>query len=121
MRKLRGSVVAAVTAALVLTSFNVDVARAAQPAGASAQGAAVATTDNSATWDLSARKRYRRHHNNAAAVAAVIGVFGTIAALAAADRHRHRHYYYDDRPYYGPHYYYGPRPGYRHYRWHHHW
>jgi hypothetical protein len=59
-------------------------------------------------------------HGNAAVLGAVAGLFGTVAAIAAADRYRDQ-YYYDDGPYYGyggP-YAYGPAygGGYRH--WHH--
>jgi uncharacterized membrane protein YidH (DUF202 family) len=44
----------------------------------------------------SAEARSRHHHRgNAAAVGAVIGLFGVIAAAAAADSYRER--YYDNR------------------------
>lgn len=78
----------------------------------------------------SAEARSRHHHSraNAAALGAVLGVFGTIAALAAQDRYRDR-YYYGPGPYYGGPYAYAPPPGYfyrhrywRHRHWHHrHW
>jgi len=62
------------------------------------------------------------HRGNAAALGAVVGVFGTIAALAAADQYRDGYYgcYDCGGPYYaypGPRYYGG---GYRHWH-HHHW
>jgi hypothetical protein len=71
----------------------------------------------------SAEARSRHHHGraNAAVLGAVIGVFGTIAVLAAQDRYRDR-YYYGRGPYYGGPYAYGPPPVYyyRHRHWHHH-
>jgi hypothetical protein len=74
----------------------------------------------------SAEARSRHHHNrgNAAVAGAVIGLFGTIATLAARDAYRDR--YYGGGPNYGGlyAYSYGPRYyGYRHhYRdRHHHW
>ena len=91
---LRGSIAAILGAALVFSSLSFN----------------------------SAEARSRHHNrNNAAVVGAVLGVFGTIAALAAADRYRERRYY--GNPYYGPSYgapYYPPVYRYRHRR-HHHW
>ncbi|MBI1202901.1 MAG: hypothetical protein GC182_10350 [Rhodopseudomonas sp.] len=75
----------------------------------------------------SAEARSRHHHSraNAAALGAVLGVFGTIAALAARDRYRDGYYYYGPGPYYGGPYAYAPAPRYYYYRhryWHHrHW
>jgi hypothetical protein len=73
------------------------------------------------------------HHGNAAALGAVMGMFGTIAAIAAADQYRHRYYdgdpYYYDAPYGygGPYVYsyggyggYGGGHGYHGYHGHHH-
>jgi hypothetical protein len=69
------------------------------------------------------------HHRNAAVFGAVAGLFGTIAAIAAADQYRDA--YYDGGPYYygygGP-YVYGPsyggyghwHGGHRGYHGHHH-
>jgi len=66
-----------------------------------------------------------RSRGDAAALAAIVGVFGTIAAIAAADAARDRYdgpYY--GAPYYGPGPYYGvphPAPYWRHGRrspWH---
>ena len=96
MRSLKGSIVAVVTAAVVLGSFGVN----------------------------SAEARTRHYHRGNAAVAgAVLGMFGTIAALAAADSYRDRYYGggYDGPYAYGPAYGYAPYyGGYRH--WHHrHW
>jgi hypothetical protein len=78
------------------------------------------------TIGLTPAEARHRHYGNAAAVAAVVGLFGTIAALAAADQYRDDYYGYG--PYYGGYYpapyaYYGG--GYRGYRyggghWHHH-
>lgn len=71
-----------------------------------------------------ARSRYHHSRANAAALGAVLGVFGTIAALAARDRYRDR-YYYGPGPYYGGPYAYAPPPRYYYYghrHWHHrHW
>ena len=64
-----------------------------------------------------------RHHSraNAAAVGAVIGLFGTIATLAARDSYRDRYYYGGGPYYYGaPYAYYPPVYRYGHHR-HHHW
>ena len=76
--------------------------------------AAVAFTSASFT-PASARSR-----GDAAALAAIVGVFGTIAAIAAADAYRDHHpHYYGHRPYYGgpyappPAYYGGPYGPYR--------
>jgi hypothetical protein len=66
------------------------------------------------------------HRGNAAVLGAVLGVFGTVAALAAADRYDHYYGYpYYDGPYGyyyggGPYGYYAPRH-YAYHRWHHHW
>jgi hypothetical protein len=96
MRNLKKYIAAALAAAVVLTSIGITSADARS-----------------------------RHHNrgNAAAAAAVIGLFGTVAALAAADSYRGRYYYgspYDGPYAYGPAYGYAPRYyGYRHH--HRHW
>lgn len=95
MRSLKGSIVAALAAAVVLSSISFNAAEA----------------------------RSRHHRGNAAAVGAVVGLFGTIAALAAADSYRDR-YYYGGGPYYGaygPGYGYAPRYYYRHRHHHRHW
>jgi hypothetical protein len=97
MRSLKGSIAAALAAAVVLSTISFNAAEA-RP----------------------------RHYNrgNAAAVGAIVGLFGTVAALAAADSYRDR-YYYGGGPYYGAYgpgygYYGGPRYyGRRHY--HRHW
>lgn len=77
---------------------------------------------------VSSAEARSRHYNrgNAAAVGAVIGLFGVIAAAAAADSYRDRYYgrpYYGPGPYaYGPGYgYYAPRYRYRHHRHHGYW
>lgn len=52
-----------------------------------------------------ASAHYRHwHHGNAAVLGAVLGVFGTIAAVAAANRYRDDYYAYG----YGEPYYYAP-------------
>ena len=122
MQKVRSSIAAVLAAGLMATSFDPGAAQTADRAAApptSKFAIAAAANGGTETWDLSAR---RRHRGNAAALAAVVGVFGTIAALAAADRHRRDRYYYG-RPYYGPTYHYGPvyRHRYRHRHWHRHW
>jgi hypothetical protein len=62
---------------------------------------------------------YRRHNNDAAAAAAMIAIFGTVAALIAADQARdnHRRHYRHYGPAYG-----GPDrvPHGRYWRQHHH-
>lgn len=75
-----------------------------------------------------AEARSRRHHGraDAAAVAAAIGIFGTIAALAARDRYRDRYYYDGYGRHYAPPYAYGPPRYYRYrhrhrHRHRHHW
>ena len=110
-RKIRGSIVAALVAALALTSPNLGTAQAASGQRQQAQSAG--------TIDLSARRR--SHRGNAAALGAVIGVFGAIAAIAAADRYRDSYYYGD--PYYGGYGYgapYGYAPVYPYRYGHHH-
>jgi hypothetical protein len=64
---------------------------------ATAAAAAIALT----TFSLQPAAANPRHGNNAAALAAFAAVFGTIAAIVAADHYR-------DRPHYGPGYNYGP-------------
>ena len=91
MRSLKSSIAAALAAAVVLSSISFNAAEA-RP----------------------------RHYNrgNAAALGAVVGLFGVIAAAAAADSYRERNY----GPYAnGPGY--GYAPYYSHRRWHrhHHW
>ncbi len=56
-----------------------------------------------------AHRHWHHHRGNAAVLGAVAGMFGTIAALAAADRYRNDYYYdYDGGPYYdAPYGYYG--------------
>ena len=99
-------------AALALASLNL-----APAAAASHKPAAQSTS-----IELSARSHWR-HRGNAAALGAVLGLFGTVAALAAADRYRGG--YYDGGPYYydAPYGYYGGpyvyAPDHRSYRWHH--
>lgn len=65
MRNLKRSIAAALATAMVLSSIGIG----------------------------SAEARSRHHHRgNAAAVGAMLGVFGTIAALAAADNYRDSYY-----------------------------
>jgi hypothetical protein len=102
MRSLKGTIAAALAAAVVLSSISFNAAEA--------------------------RPRHY-HRGNAAGVAAVAGLFGVIAAAAAADSYGDRYYggrgYYGGGPYYGaygPGYGYGYAPRYYGYRHHHrHW
>ena len=82
-------------AALTLTSLDLVPAYAAT--------SKVPQASQTTTLDFSARRRYR-HYGNRAAVGAVLGMFGVIAGIAAANSYR------DD--YYGDPYYYGPGPYY---------
>jgi hypothetical protein len=96
MRKyLRGSIAAALVAALFFSSLAFNSADARS-----------------------------RHHGraNAAVLGAVLGVFGAVATLAARDAYRDRYYAYGPGPYYAPPYAYYPPPVYRYrYRhWHRH-
>lgn len=100
MRKSRIYIATALAAVMALSSFGFD---AAQAAGRQQTSKPVASTDNSTTIDMSARKRYRRN-NNAAAAAAAIGIIGVIGALAAQNRYRNDYY---GRGYYGRGYYGG--------------
>ena len=122
----RRSMAVALAAAVTLTSLNLVPAQAAAP---KTSGQSQLTQSTAATTDFSARRRHYRR-GNAAALGAVIGVFGAIASIAAAERYRDRYYYGD--PYYGSYYggsyYYGGpyangpvyRYGYGH-RHHRHW
>lgn len=91
MRSLKGVIAAALATAVVIGSLGINSAEA--------------------------RPRHY-HRGNAAAVGAVIGLFGTIAAIAAADSYRDRYY----GPYaYGPGYGYAPYYGHRRWHSHRHW
>lgn len=91
MRTITKGSIAALAAALLFSSIGINSAEA---------------------------RHYHRGRGNAAVAGAVVGLFGTIAALAARDAYRDR--YYGD-PYYGgsPYAYYPPVYRYRH--WHRHW
>lgn len=110
-------IAAAVAAAMTVTTVDLRPALAASPAPV--EKAPVAKSGD-ADFSARKRKRHRSNRGDAAAAAAVLGVFGTIAGLAAASRHRHYYapygYHYGPPPYYGG-YYYAPPPGYYHYRW----
>jgi hypothetical protein len=119
MRSRFSRPIAAVLAgALMLTSLNIVPAQAASGNARHPQ----APPSQTSTTDFSAR---RRHYNrgNAAALGAVIGVFGAIAAMAAADQYRDN-YYYGDPGYgrygYGAPYGYASAYRYRHGHGHHH-
>ena len=114
----RRSIAATLAAAVTLTSLNLAPAQAAAADGT---GQSQVTHSSAVNTELSAR---RRHYNrgNAAALGAVLGVFGAIAAVAAADRYRDN-YYYGGGPYYGPYGYgapYGYAPVYPYRYGHHH-
>jgi hypothetical protein len=124
LRIPRSSAVA-LAIALTLTSIDLTPASAASISGRT-------QASQSSTIDFSARRRW--HRGNAAAFGAILGVFGTIAAVAAANQYRDRYYYYDGSydgsygyvPYgtYGGPYVYGSpfvyAHPYRFRRWHHH-
>ena len=112
----RRTMAAALAAAVTLTSLNLTPAQAAAP---KSTDQSQVTQSTAATTEFSARRRW--HRGNTAALGAVIGMFGAIAAIAAADRYRNRYYYGD--PYYGGYGYggsYGYAPGYRYGHHHHH-
>ena len=92
---MRRSIAAALAGALALSTIAL----------APAQGASDTTT-------FSSVRKHRHHYGNAAAFGAVVGMFGVIAGLAAADRYGDDYYGYYDGPYgyYGS---YGYAPGYR--------
>ena len=121
LKRTSGYIAAALAIALAVTSLDIAPAQAASQAAPKSQSQASQST--ATTTDFSARRRWRG--GNRAALGAVIGVFGTIAALAAADQYRNGYYYGDPGYAYGPGYGYGGR-GYRggrggwHQRHHHH-
>jgi hypothetical protein len=105
-------IAAAAAAAIALTSVSFSPATAAP----------VSKLQTVAAHDLTDVSARRRVHSggNRAALGAVMGVFGLIAGLAAADAYRDRHRYYGAYdPYYGGPYappppaYYGPYGYYR--------
>ncbi len=106
----RRSVAAALAVAVTLTTFNLAPAQAAERKVSGPEFAPATDT----TTDFSARRRHYRR-GNAAALGAVVGVFGAIAAIAAAERYRDGYYYGDPYNYGyfepGP-YYYGGGPYY---------
>jgi len=102
----------ALAAAVALTSLDLAPASAANLAGGT-------QATNTSTIDLSARRRHY-HRGNAAVFGAVAGLFGIVAATAAANSYRHR-YYYGEPYYYGPYGYGAPyayAPSHRFYRGH---
>jgi hypothetical protein len=109
--KCSRAVAAVSAAAIALTSASFAPAMAA-PVSKKESVAMAGDVDVS-----SRRKRYRSYNGNRAALGAVAGIFGTIAAIAAADAYRDRYYrpygYYGHAPYYAPPpYYYGGGPYY---------
>lgn len=113
----RRSIAATLAAAVTLTSLNLAPAQASAADGT---GQSQVTRSSAATTEISARRRHY-HRGNAAALGAVLGVFGAIAAIAAADRYRND-YYYGGGPYYGPYGYGAPVYSYRYGHHHHrHW
>jgi hypothetical protein len=108
--RFSGPVAAALAVAVAVTSLNFCPAQAAPSNSDQSQ----ATQSTAATTDFSARRRHY-HRGNPAALGAVLGIFGTIAAVAAANQYRDRYYYgYYGDPYYyepGPYYYGGPYYG----------
>lgn|SRR6185437_7094490 len=108
----RRSIAAALAGALALTAVNLAPAQAA-PSNHPQVKQSAATT-------ISARRHW--HRGNRAALGAVVGLFGTIATIAAIDSARDNYYggYYGS-PYYGPYYGggYAYAPGYRYHHYHH--
>lgn len=103
---------ASLTAALALSAFDMRPAAAASATPHKAEAAKMRASD--ATEFSSQRRHYR--HGNRAAAGAVLGVFGAVAGIAAAEAYRRNSYrndgYYDygySRPSYG---YYAPAPYY---------
>jgi len=107
--KFNRAIAAATLAAVAMTSVGVGTATAAPVT--KQQTVAAGSTD------FSARKRRYNRGADRAALGAVVGLFGTIATLAARDRYE-RHYGYG-RPYYAPYGYapygYGPPAPYGYY------
>ena len=113
-RKTNAFIAAATAAAVATTGLALDEAMAA-PRDTKPAVSVQAPTDVSA-----AKRRVKRSYRrgaDAAAIATMMGIIGTTAAIAAANR-RHRHYYdpygyhYRPAPYYG---YYRPYRPYRAY------
>jgi hypothetical protein len=103
--KFNRAIAAATLAAIAMTSVGVGAATAAPVT--KQQTVAAGSTD------FSARKRRYNRGADRAVLGAVVGLFGTIATLAARDRYE-RHYGYYGRPYYAP-YGYGPPAPYGYY------
>ena len=114
--KTRIPIAATVAAVMAVSSLGMNTALAAPP------HASLPSMQNDAqVIQVASKKKHRRvHRGNPAAAAAVLGLFGAIAGMAAQDAYRDR-YYYDDGYYYyggpGPVYDYAPRyyrhhPGY---------
>ena len=106
-KRMNGSIAAALAIAVAVTSLNIAPAQAASKSPQAAQ----------TSTDFSARRHWRG--GNRAALGAVVGIFGTIAALAAADQYNNG-YYGDGYGYgYAPGYYGGGyRGGWHHHHWH---
>jgi hypothetical protein len=108
--RTRISRAAAVALASAVALTSLDLA----PASAAGNAPGTQATKASTSIDLSARRRHYRHRGNAAVLGAVAGIFGAIAATAAANSYRHR-YYYGEPYYYGSYgygapYAYAPAP-----------
>jgi hypothetical protein len=106
---VKRTLVGALSAALVLTSFSVAPVSAA-PAGKTPAAAPAQVAETMPT-DISGRRRYYGGSNPAAAIAMFGAIAGTVAAVSAARRYRH-HYgvpYAYGAPYGG---YYGAPYGY---------
>ena len=112
--RLSRSIAAALAVAVTLTSVNLVPAQAAPKNSNQTQ----VTQNAGDTTDFSGRRRW--HRGNRAAFGAVLGVFGAIAAVAAAEQYRSSYYYGD--PGYGGYGYggYGYGGGYRFGHGHHH-
>ncbi|MBS0248827.1 MAG: hypothetical protein JSR61_19585 [Proteobacteria bacterium] len=100
--KTRIPIAATVVTVMAVSSLGMNTALAAPP------HASLPSMQNDAqVIQVASKKKHRRvHRGNPAAAAAVLGLFGAIAGMAAQDAYRDR-YYYDDGYYYG-----GPGPVY---------
>ncbi len=105
-------IAATVAAVMTVASFGVTGALAAPP-----HAAPPSVQSDANLIQVASKKKHRRvHRGNAAGAAAVMGLFGAIAGMAAQDAYRDR--YYDDGYYYrgpGP-YNYAPRYRHHYYR-----
>ena len=105
--KTRISIAATLAAVMAVGSLGMNSVFAAPP-----HATPPAVQNDAPIIQVASKKKHRRvHRGDPAAAAAVLGLFGAIAGMAAQDAYRDR-YYYDDGYYYGgpgPVYNYAPR------------